>query len=82
MPQRPPPIPPRLPPVVEEPTKKEEPKQEDELLKRLQAELREFEENAKRKQELAQRKLVGGGRLLSYEEKDLRGAVNASLYPR
>ena len=52
--------------MLEEP-KKEEPKQE-ELLKRLQAELREFEEHARFKQNLAERKMVGTGRLLSYEE--------------
>ena len=66
IPQRPPPVPPKLPTVLEEP-KKEEPKQE-ELLKRLQAELREFEEHARFKQNLAERKMVGTGRLLSYEE--------------
>ena len=68
MPQRPPPIQPKLPTVVEEPKRVEEPKPEDELLRRLQGELRAFEEHAKLKQELAQRKFVGAGRLLSYEE--------------
>jgi hypothetical protein len=66
MPQRPPPVPQRLSTVIEEP-KKEEPKRE-ELLRQLQAELREFEDHARFKHDLAQRKMVGRGRLLSYEE--------------
>ena len=54
--------------MEEEPKKVEEPRKEDELLTRLQKELREFEEHARIKQELAERKKVGAGRLLSYEE--------------